>query len=250
MFGTDPYHIDLTVGSQKFLRLLQFTNFCMATQDVRYYLNGLLIEIDRTRIGAVGSNGHRLAMYNESLDQPTETTAQLIIPRKGVLELLRLLDKEKNSPLRLRASDSNVEFSIDGTVFLSKLIDGKFPDFKGPLSQPIFYNFRIATNELKSALTRVSILSHEKFRKITLTFFKDTLMIQTDNADHEQACEEIDIDFGGPKYEVGMNVSYLLEAISHIRHDLADISFTEKTDICVIKNPEDPNLNFVVMPLT
>lgn len=250
MFSTDTYNIDLEIGSQKFLKLLQTTSFCIATQDVRYYLNGLLIEIDQSRIGAVASNGHRLAMYNQILDQPTEINTQIIIPRKGVMELLRLLsDGDRNSILRLRASDSNVEFSIDGIVFLSKLIDGKFPDFKAALSQPISYNFVINANELKNALTRVSVLTHEKFRKITLRFFSDILLIQTDNIEQERADEEIDIVYQGDPYEVCMNVSYLLEAITNVRDQMVDISFTENTDICLIRNPVDSNLNYVVMPL-
>ncbi|MCI0619221.1 DNA polymerase III subunit beta [bacterium] len=250
MFSADSYKVDLEIGIQKFLKLLQSTSFCMAIQDVRYYLNGLLLEVDRLRIGTVGSNGHRLAMYNDNLDQPTDVRAQFIIPRKGVVELLRLLDGNNQSTLRIRASESNVEFSFNETVFLSKLIDGKFPDFKGALSQAISYNFVIKTNELKNALTRVAILSHEKFRKITLKFSTDSLLIQTDSIEQEHADEEIDIDYKGDQYEVSMNVSYLLEAITNIHHETVNISFTEKTDICLIRNPQDSNLNYVVMPLT
>lgn len=248
-FSTDPYTVDLEIQSAQLLGLLRATSFCMATQDVRYYLNGLMIEIDRTQIGAVASNGHRLALYKQALDQSFDLKTQLIIPRKGVMELLRLLDGDNSSMLHLRASQSNIEIQTEGTIYLSKLLDGKFPDFSAALSQPIARNFIMDTGELKSALTRVAVLSSEKFRKITLLFANNILLIRTENTEQEEANEEIDIVYEGDTYEVGMNVSYLLEAISNIHNETVDLGFTENTDICLIGNPADPNLNYVVMPL-
>jgi DNA polymerase-3 subunit beta len=250
VFSTDAYNIDFEIQAQRFLKLLQATSFCMATQDVRYYLNGLLLEVDQARISTVASNGHRLAMYNQLLDQPANLNTQVIIPRKAVTELARLLvNTDQTSVLRLKASDSNIEFSIDEIVFLSKLIDGKFPDYKSALSQPTSRNFVINTLELKNALTRVSVLAHEKVRKITLGFTNDTLLIHTDNTEQERADEEIDIVYHGEPYEVSMNVSYLLEAITNLHDETVDLAFTDTTDICLIRSPQDPNLHYVVMPL-
>ncbi|MCI0614466.1 DNA polymerase III subunit beta [bacterium] len=248
-FSTDPYDIDLQIVNGKLLKLLQATNFCMATHDVRYYLNGLMIEVNPLLFGAVASNGHRLAMYNEKLEQSMDIDTRFIIPRKGVMELLRLLDGDSDQIVRLRVSNSNIEINVNEKVFLSKLIDGKFPDFKSSLSQPIAHNFILKTLEFKSALTRVSVLSSEKFKKITLKFFHDTLLIRTDNNEQEQADEEIDIDHPGENYEVSLNISYLLEAITNIHHATVEISFTEKTDICLIGIPKETKLNYVIMPL-
>lgn len=248
-FSKDSYNLEFEIEKQKFLKLIQLTSFCMANQDVRYYLNGLMIEIDQFHIQAVGSDGHRLAMYKDKLNQSTELNKQIIIPRKGVSELLKLLNGEDSSNLQIKISESNLEITIDGNIFLAKLIDGKFPEYKGPLSQNISRNFVFNTLELKNALARVGVLSHEKFKKVTLEFKKDTLFIHADNIDHEQADEEIDIVYDGEKFEVGLNVSYLAEAINNINHDSVDVSFTEKTNICLIGNPVDSNLNYIVMPL-
>lgn len=251
-FSTDDYQIEFEIKSDKLRKLLQSTGFCMANQDVRYYLNGLMIEIDRLQIGAVASDGHRLAMYHETLEQTKDFNKQIIIPRKGIMELTRLLDggdSDNDSDVLFRVSESNIEISIDKKTFFAKLIDGQFPDFKGALSQPISCRFLINTLELKSALARVAVLSHEKFRRITLEFNKETLSIHADNTEHEQADEEIDITYAGEKFEVGLNVSYLVEAISNIHNETVDISFTENTNICLIGNPVDPNLNYIIMPL-
>ncbi|MGH8557550.1 MAG: DNA polymerase III subunit beta [Methylococcales bacterium] len=248
-FSTDEYKIDLKIENRKLLNILRSTNFCMATHDVRYYLNGLMIEIDSSHIGAVASNGHRLAMYNEKLDTLMDIDARFIIPRKGVMELLRLLGSNSDKMVGLRVSNSNIEISLDEKIFLSKLIDGKFPDFKSALSQPIGHNFILKTMEFKNSLSRVSILSSEKFKKITLKFLNDILLIRTDNNEQEQADEEIDIDYHGEGYEISLNISYLLEAISNIHHEKVEISFTENTNICLISIPKEYNLNYVIMPL-
>jgi DNA polymerase III subunit beta len=249
MFSSDTYTSHLEIEGLKFLKLLQATAFCMAMQDVRYYLNGLMIEIEQSQIRAVASNGHRLALYKENLDQAGQANTQFILPRKGVIELVRLLNDDNNPLLQLRASPSNIEIRIEDKVYLSKLIDGKFPDFRGALSQPIAHSIVMDTNEFKGALSRVGVLSSDKFKKVTLTFSRNTLLIRTENTEREQADEEIDIVYPGDPYEVSMNISYLLEAISNIHNETVDIAFTENTDICLIGNPADSSLNYVVMPL-
>lgn len=248
-FSTDTYTINLEIESLKFLKLLQSTAFCMAMQDVRYYLNGLMVEIDQLQIRAVASNGHRLALSRENLDPSVDIRTQLIIPRKGVLELVRLLNDDSNRVIQLMASQSNIEIRTEDKIYLSKLIDGKFPDFRGALTQPVARSFVLDTNEFKSALSRVGVLSTDKFRKVTLAFSSNILLIRTENIEHEQADEEMDIVYGGEPYEVSMNISYLLDAISNIHNETVDFAFTENTDICLIGNPADSNLNYVVMPL-
>lgn len=248
-FTTEPPSYHFEIESRKLLRLLQLTAFSMATQDVRYYLNGLMISIDHSEISAVGSNGHRLGMYKVSLDQALDSSEQMIVPRKGVLELLRMIDSSSDSFLKFRASHSCLEIQIEGNVFLSKLLDGKYPDFKGVLSQQVQKEFNIDKDALKNALTRVSILSSEKFRKINLIFKEHILKVCAENQDQDQAEEEIDIDYQGNTYEVSLNVSYLLDAVSGVQNERVSLSFTENSNICLIKNPDDADLNYVVMPL-
>ena len=248
-FSFSGYDIEFDIEGNKFFKLLQSTSFCMATQDVRYYLNGLMIEINGQKLGAVASNGHRLALCNECLDKTSNANTQIIIPRKAVMELLRLLDKEDHSYFKMRISTSDIELSLDGTVFLSKLIDGKYPDFKGVLSQNVAKNFVMKTSEFQCALNRVSVLSHVKFRKITLEFTTNRLIVRTDNNEQEQAVEEIDIVYSGEYFEVSLNVTYLLEAINNIFNETVDISFTDRTNICLIRNPANPEIKYVVMPL-
>lgn len=249
-FATDEYSVDFEIQRSKLLKLFQLTSFCMANQDVRYYLNGLMINIDRGHLVAVASDGHRLAMYREHLDQPVELNKQIIIPRKAIAEFLRVLtgDDDETS-IRFRVSDTNIEMTFGSHVFLAKLIDGKYPEFKGVLSQPVLRDVQINTQELRSALDRVSILSHEKFRRITLGFETNLLRLHADNTDHEQAEDEIDIDYAGETFEISLNKEYLSDAISHIQNPVADLSFTKDTKICRVTNPADPELDYVIMPL-
>ncbi len=249
-FSTDKYYVDFEIQRSKLLKLFQLTSFCMANQDVRYYLNGLMIDIDRGQLVAVASDGHRLAMYREQLDQPVELNKQIIIPRKAIAEFLRILTGDDEEILiRFRVSDTNIEMTFGNHVFLAKLIDGKYPEFKGVLSQPVSRDVQINKQEIKSALERVSILSHEKFRRITLGFEKNLLRLHADNTDHEQAEDEIDIDYVGEPFEISLNKEYLSDAISHIQNTVVDLSFTENTKICRVSNPADPDLDYVIMPL-
>ncbi|MGH8559340.1 MAG: DNA polymerase III subunit beta [Methylococcales bacterium] len=249
MFSADEYFLDLSMDKRKLVQLLKCTYFCMASNDIRYYLNGIMVEINGFFLGATASNGHRLAMYESDLGKDSGFEGKIIIPRKGVMELLRILEAGGAESVGTKVSNSNIEIMIGEKIFNSKLIEGKFPDFKAVLSEKFSYHFIFETVELKRCLTRISVLSTERFKKISLLFSKNLLVIRGNNNEQEEAYEEIDIDYSGEDYEANLNISYLIEAITNIEKEKVEIGFTEESDICVIRPANEAGLVYIIMPL-
>ncbi len=247
-FSTGDYLYELSFNSKKFRTLLKKTSYCMANQDVRYFLNGLLLQVSGSNITGVASDGHRLALYREILESPISEDIQIILPRKGVLELARILEILDEN-INLRISSNTVEVLCGNILFSSKLIDGKFPDFKNVFDQNISRSFLFSTKEIKATLARISVLSNEILRSITLNFSNNILKISSNNTEHEEGYEEIDIDYEGDNFEVAFNSGYLLDAINNVDSDNVSLMFTEKTNICLIEDQVDKNLTFVVMPM-
>ena len=237
----------LSVAQGEFRRLIDKTHFSMAQQDVRYYLNGLLLETDGKSLRAVATDGHRLALCEMELSGKAKTTHQVIVPRKGVLELQRILGTD--GTIELAVGTNHIRAQIGEIRFTSKLIDGRFPEYGRviPASPP-----RVVAADreaLRQALQRTAILSNEKYRGIRLTARPDLLTLQAHNPEQEEAEDQVEVSYKGEEVEIGFNVNYLLDALSAIEGDKVEIGLTDSNSSCLIHAPDTTHTRYVVMPM-
>lgn len=237
----------LRLPQKEVARLLDKTQFSMAQQDVRYYLNGLLLETSKKRVRAVATDGHRLAMCDISIENQDVTAGQVIIPRKGVLELHRLLGGA--AEVELAIGSNHVRAQLDGIRFTSKLIDGRFPDYERVVPSGNTATLVAGRETLRAALQRAAILSNEKYRGVRLDLAKGTLRIQANNPDQEEARDEIEVEYGGAEMEIGFNVTYLLDALAAIDGETVEIDFVDANSSCLIRAPKASANRYVVMPM-
>lgn len=238
----------LTLETTVFKRLLAQSAFCMAVQDVRYFLNGLLFEIDDNKIRCVAADGHRLALSETDFDNDNNVNKQLLIPRKGVLELQKLIrDKETN--IKINVGKNHINFICDTISLTSKLIDGNFPDYQTVI--PLNMEKTLVTNKalLKSALQRVSILSNEQYKGVKLNISNNSMQIIGHNPEQEQAEETIEIQSDIEDIRTGFNVTYLLDALNAIDGDDIMFNFKDALSSCLIKHPADNSCRLVIMPI-
>ncbi|MFW2403448.1 MAG: DNA polymerase III subunit beta [Gammaproteobacteria bacterium] len=228
-------------------KLLEKTHFSMAQQDVRYYLNGLLLETGGGIVRAVATDGHRLALCEVTLEDDNGPAQQVIIPRKGVLELQRLLGDEEE--VQLTIGPNHIRATVGNIRFTSKLIDGRFPDYDRVIPKPEGNTLRAQKNYLRSALQRAAILSNEKYRGIRLDLSPKSLKIQANNPDQEEAQDEIEVQYEGDLLEIGFNVNYLLDALAAVDADEVELGFVDANSSCVIHGPGTEDAKFVVMPM-
>ncbi len=229
-------------------RALDKTLFCMANQDVRYYLNGILLSIVNNKLKLVASDGHRLSVFEDDLENTIEFETEIILPRKGVLELNKLLNNP-DTELTVEFSENNVRLSLNNVIFSAKLIDAKYPDFSKVLQKDFLPAIHIQKQLLKNALTRVSVLSNEKFKGVTFDFNKDSLKISAHNPEHDEAEDEIVIDYAGEPLTIAFNAQYLSEAISNLDSELAVLNIAQDISTCLICETEESPYKFVVMPM-
>jgi len=229
-------------------RLIERTHFAMAQQDVRYYLNGLMLQLTSDRLRAVATDGHRLALSDETVTIDISDDQQVIVPRKGVQELLRLLETNDDSA-EIQVGSNHIKVAIPGLSFTSKLIDGRFPDYERVIPSGCD-KIVIADREiLKQALTRTSILSNEKYRGVRLNLLPNTLQILAHNPEQEQAEDEIEVNYQGDELEIGFNVSYMIDALNVINHDTVKLSLADSNSSCLIEAEEGDSSRYVVMPM-
>lgn len=236
------------IGIGKFKKALDKTQFCMANQDVRYYLNGMLLHISNQTLKLVASDGHRLAIYEDELEAPSGFEARIILPRKGVQELARMLS-DGDDVLQVSFSSNHIKVELSNTVFSAKLVDSKYPDFSKVFQQAFLPPIAIQRSALREALTRVAILANEKFRGVTLQFGADLLSISAHNPEHEEAEEELPITFDGDPFNISFNAQYLLEAVSNLDADLAHLTIAANMSSCFVNEPERQAYQFIVMPM-
>ena len=229
-------------------RLIDRAAFAMAQQDVRYYLNGLLLEIDSGQVRAVATDGHRLALSQLAREAETDDTRQIIVPRKGVQELQRLLG-HKDTPVTLSLGKNHVRVELAGLQFTSKLIDGRFPEYQRVLPEQGGNCARMDKVALKQALARVAILCNEKYKGVRLILNSDTLVIQAHNPDHEEAEDEIGVEYSGEKLEVGFNVQYLLDVLNVLEPETVEFYIEDGNSSVLIVSPGEPGSRYVVMPM-
>jgi DNA polymerase-3 subunit beta len=247
-FAENELENQFFIKAGQFKKALDKTLFCMANQDVRYYLNGLLLHISNSRLELVASDGHRLSIYEDQLEQATGFEARIILPRKGVLELNRLLD-DAEAELKVEFSNNNIRIFIKNLVFSAKLVDAKYPDFSKVFQQDFSNKISIEKTLLKNALTRVAILSNEKFKGVTFDIASDSLRLSTHNPEHDEAEEELAIENTGEPLSIAFNAQYLLDAVSNLDSDTANLTIASNASSCFIDEPEDCAYKFIVMPM-
>jgi len=244
--GTPIVSFQIQQGELK--NLLEDTMFAMAQQDVRYYLNGLLLEVGQNSIRAVATDGHRLAMKDITENIVATDKIQAIIPRKGVIEAARLL-KHNENPVKVTITKNHVRILFDETQFTCKLIDGRFPDYERVLPKTKEKPLIAERELLKQGLTRASILSNEKYKGVRLVFKKDCIKALAHNPEQEEAEEEIEVSYNGPEMEIGFNVSYLLDALNAIKTSNVVMVATDPDSSCLLLPEEQENSKYVVMPM-
>jgi len=228
--------------------LIEKTQFAMAQQDVRYYLNGMLLEGMGGVLRSVATDGHRLAIAEAFGEIEGDIEFQVILPRKAVLELARLL-KEDEQHTRVELSSSHARFFVGTSVFTSKLIDGRFPDYQRVIPSELHRVARLEREPLKQALHRASILSNEKYRGIRLRFSEHVLQMLAHNPEQEEAEEEIDMDFQGEDLVIGFNVGYLIDVLGAIEQDKVEFLLRDASSSALIKGAGEERHRYVVMPM-
>lgn len=236
-----------TVRQADLRKLLAQTLYAMASQDVRYYLNGLLLVVDGNELKAVATDGHRLA-YASMPIEGSFAKHEVIVPRKTVLELNRLLvDNEGGVDVEL--SGNQARFTFGEIELVSKLIDGKFPDFERVIPPSTKHSLKISRVLLQQSMQRAAILTNEKFRGVRLVIGTDSLKIVAANADQEEALEEIEVKYSGDALDIGFNVGYLLDVLGNSSAEEVQWGFNDSNSSALITIPGNDNYKYVVMPM-
>ena len=239
----------LSISSSALQRLLNKTAFCMASQDVRYYLNGLLVEYKGGEVNAVATDGHRLALATSPLDKTiTIDGERQILPRKAVLELSKIL-RQENEDIKITFGNSSLSIQDENLDFSTKLIDGKFPDYEKVLPSGEPNALEVSKESLQSALSRASVLSNEKYRGVRFALDKNTLKLTANNPEKESAEELLDVNYNGNPMEIGFNIGYLLDVLGTIETDNVELNFYGEESSCLIREPGNQAEVYVIMPM-
>ena len=229
--------------------LLDKTAFAMAVQDVRYYLNGVLFELENNRLRAIATDGHRLAQTDVDIALDTRDTRQLIIPRKAIAEINRFLDGEDDQELTIEINKNHLKLSRNNTVLITKLIDGKFPEFKGVLETELSVMLSLNRAEFIETLNRAAVLTTDRFKGVKIAMDKDVLRITANNPEQEEAVEELEIDYKDDGIETGYNISYLIDAARVVGKETLELHLQGNDGICIIKEPDDERSTWLIMPM-
>jgi DNA polymerase-3 subunit beta len=241
--------LEFSIPQAALKTMLDSTSFAMAQQDVRYYLNGLLFEVSADYLRVVATDGHRLAMHTEKMKiSGAATKLQVIVPRKGILELSRLLS-DANESVSLVIGTNHIRARTKDFTFTSKLVDGKFPDYDRVLPKGGDKVLTAVRNDLRQALNRTAILSNEKFRGIRLMLANDELKIVANNPEQEEAEEIISVEYKGPSLEIGFNVSYLVDVLGVLSTDSVQMILADSNSSVLIQATENSPSLYVVMPM-
>ena len=244
----EPDTFSLSIEQSKLRQLLDNTSFAMAQQDVRYYLNGMLFEVGKDYLRVVATDGHRLAMETVSLDSALADIQQQIVPRKGVVELSRLLSDE-GGDITLTFGQNHIRAKVPEFTFTSKLVDGKFPDYNRVLPKGGNKSVIGDCQELRQAFARASILSNEKYRGVRVMLADGEMKILANNPDQEEAEEVVAVDYSGEPLEMGFNVSYLIDVLSTLSSKRARVTLSDPNSSALLEAEEGGDALYVVMPM-
>ncbi len=243
------FDVTIDVDSQALKALFDKTQFAMALQDVRYYLNGMLVEVNSQKLLSVATDGHRLALSSMTLAKPvSEDLIQAIVPRKGILEAGKLLSSNQQT-CTLSLSSNHIRIVLGDFVFTSKLIDGRFPEYDKVLPKNAQRLLVAEKDKLRDAFQRASILCNEKFRGVRLNIEDNKLSIHANNPEQEEAEIELDVDYSSEALEIGFNVGYLLDALNAIKSENVRFNLGDASSSVLIENAEDSDSLYVVMPM-
>ena len=243
--GSEQTGLQLT--QKQFKRLIGLVQYAMAQQDIRYYLNGLLLVVTGNEIRVVATDGHRLAYASEQLGE-SKQRAEVILPRKTVLELSRLL-ADNDEALDIRLAPNQATFRFGDIELVSKMIDGKFPDYEGVIPQHHTKVITLPRTVLLQSLHRAAILTNEKFRGVRLVLAPGSLKIISSNADQEEAQEELEISYDAEALDIGFNVTYLLDVLNNVTNDDVELRLADANSSALITLPGNERFKYVVMPM-
>ena len=233
---------------QKTLKdLLSQVSFAMAVHDIRYYLNGILFVAEGKKLSLVATDGHRLAFTSATLDVEVPKQ-EVILPRKTVLELQRLLSDAEGA-IEMQFANNQAKFGFGGMEFVTKLVEGKFPDYNRVIPKDHRNQVTLGRAPLLAALQRTAILTSEKFKGVRLNFDANTLRVACNNAEQEEAVDELDIDYSGDPIEIGFNVTYLMDALGNMNQDMVSVALQDSNSSALVTIPENEQFKYVVMPM-
>ncbi|MGO1625557.1 MAG: DNA polymerase III subunit beta [Halomonadaceae bacterium] len=239
---------ELSIPRGTLKHLIETTAFAMAQQDVRYYLNGMLLEMQSHLLRAVATDGHRLAMCSRELEVNVAEPQKLIVPRKGILELSRLLD-DSDEPVSLTLGATHVRAHTGDFTFTSKLIDGKFPDYERVVPRGGDKVMLAERAELRQVLSRTAILSNEKYRGVRLYLEPGNLKVMANNPEQEEAEESVAVEYDGPAMEMGFNVGYLIDVMGVLNEDRVQMTLADPNSSALLEEPGGGDALYVVMPM-
>ena len=236
-----------TLPQETFRNMLSQVQYAMAVQDIRYYLNGLLMQVEGSNLRLVATDGHRLA-YSAAVIDADLPKAEVILPRKTVLELFKLLNRPEE-PVTVELLNNQVRFRCNDTVVVSKVVDGKFPDFNRVIPQDNDKIFLLGRQPLLGALERAAILANEKFRGVRLQLRPGLLSVLCSNSEQEEAREELEIAYQGAELEVGFNINYLMDVLRNVHAEDIQLAFGDANRSTLFTIPDNADFKYIVMPM-
>ena len=243
----EHFNASVSLPQKTLKHLFNMVHFSMAQQDIRYYLNGLLLVVDGKNVIAVATDGHRLAYCQVEVEQEFPRQ-EVIIPRKTIIELQRLLE-DKDDLVQLDIANNQVKLTFADIELISKLVEGKFPDFNRVIPKGYKNNFTLGREQLLRSLQRAAIMTSDKFKGVRCVVTPGSMQILSTNADQEEAVEEIEIDYGGDSVDIGFNVTYLLDVLNNLKVDQINLAFGDSNSSALITIPDNADFKYVVMPM-
>jgi DNA polymerase III subunit beta len=243
----NQFNAHVTLPQKTLKHLFNMVHISMAQQDIRYYLNGLLFVVEEGRIMAVTTDGHRLAWCQVKSDQSLPRQ-EVIIPRKTILELQRLLE-DNDDPVQIQIANNQIKFHFADIEFISKLVEGKFPDFNRVIPAGYTHHFSIGRESLLRSLQRAAIMTTDKFKGIRCVINSGSMKISSTNTDQEDATEEIEIDYNGDNVDIGFNVTYLLDVLNNLKSEQINIALGDSNSSALMTVPDNADFKYVVMPM-
>ena len=238
---------EFSVPQKTLKALLQQVSFSMAVHDIRYYLNGILFVAQGKQLSLVATDGHRLAFTSATLDVDVPKQ-EVILPRKTVLELLRLLS-DKDGDIEMQFASNQARFRFDGKEFVTKLVEGKFPDYNRVIPKSHKNSITVGKASLLTMLQRTAILTSDKFKGVRINLDSGVLRVTSSNAEQEEAIDEIEVDYSGDAIEIGFNVSYLIDVLVNMEQDMVRMDLADSNSSVLVTIPDNEFFKYVVMPM-
>ena len=239
----------MQITAHRLKRLFEKPIFAIAQQDVRSFLNGLLLEIDIDQIRTVGSDGHRLNLCEDDLQQPVESRQSYLIPRKGIVEFSKLLKDMEEAIVTIEASSSFITLICGSATISVKLIDEKYPIYQRVIPSDLTDTVTINTQNFKDAIGRVAILANDRFGSLVLHFDDNNLLVTSNSAEQEEAEDNLDVEFTGTPFSIGFKCSYLIDIINNIESETMQLLFPEDKASVLAKDLDDDKVSFVLSPI-